>query len=134
MVDLQRNAGGATRHTTMSIAFQDCLARPLPGPSVAAASRVIPRVAWHAANGDALSAPGPPGQNTAIEAAPHSPSPPLASLPKRADTAPDRCRVGRVAEEHVAEPAAGAAAQALAIGNWAVGLGEPPSMHALAHG
>lgn len=58
----------------------------------------------------------------------HSSRSALAPLAERADAAADGCRLGCVANEHVAEPPAGAAPQALVIGDRAVRLGEPPKM------
>jgi len=58
----------------------------------------------------------------------------LAPLPERADASPDGRRVGRIAEEHIAESPARAAAKARPVRDRAIRLSKPPVMHASAHG
>jgi hypothetical protein len=134
VIHLEPNAAGAAGDAPIAVSAQDTPTRPLPGPAVPAAGGVVPPVAWASADRRALRTSGPGREGAAVEAASHSLSPPLTPLPERTDAPPDGCRVGRIAEEHVAEPVVRAAAEARPIGDRAVGFGEPPVMHAPAHG
>lgn len=134
MVDLEPDIGGAACHAAVSISLQHRLARPLPGPAVAAPRGVVLLVAWAPAQRCATRTARLWRQGVAVQAAPHSLSPALTPLPERADASANGCRVGRVAEEDVAEPALSAATQACTVSDRTIGLREPPVMNAPAHG
>lgn len=134
VVDLEFNTPGAAYEAAMSVAGHHRLARPLPRPTAPTASGDVLLVAGAPPESDARSATGLRGERTTVETTQHSPRPPLSPFPERPNAAPDGRWVGCIAEEHVAEAATRTAEKARAIGNRAVGLSEPPVMHAPAHG
>ena len=134
MIDFEPNAPGAACNALIAVALQHGPARPLPGPTIPTAGRVVLPVSWAPAERRAVRTPGPGGEGAAIEAAPHSLGPPLAPLAEGTDAAPNGSRVGHIPEKNVAEAPARAALKAAPVSYRTVGLAEPPVVHAGVHG
>jgi len=134
VVHLEPNAHRCACKAPIAVALQDGRARPLPDPTIPATGSVVPCVAWRTPKRGAFSAPGPRRKGTAVEAAPHLLSPAAAPFSEGTDATPNGGGIRSIAEEDVAEASARPAVKARTVGDRAVGLGEPPSMHAGAHG
>ena len=134
VIDFEPTTRGSAGDAPVAISLQHGRAGPLPIPTVSTAGRIVLLVAWAPTERRALRAPGSGGERAAVEAAAHSLSPAAAPFSEGTDATPNGGGIRRVAEEHVAEPPARTAVKARPVGNRAVGLGEPPSMHTGDHG